>query len=194
MKEEKAPEAVKAFRQKAQSTTWITLSWGKSADADGYLLYRYDAKTKKSELIQNIASASTQSYKIKKLKKATNYTFQIIPYKNAEGKRLMGPAASLKTSTATKAPTVKVEKRSSKAVRIKWKKIKGCSGYEIAMSQKKTKNYKVIKTMKKVSAVKFDKKKGLKKGKTYYFKVRTYRKAGGKKVYSAYSKVRRIKL
>lgn len=194
VKEEKAPEAVKAFRQKAQSTTWITLSWGKSADADGYLLYRYDAKRKKSELIQNIASASTQSYKIKKLKKATNYTFQIIPYKNAEGKRLMGPAASLKTSTATKAPTVKVEKCSSKAVRIKWKKIKGCSGYEIAMSQKKTKNYKVIKTMKKVSAVKFDKKKGLKKGKTYYFKVRTYRKAGGKKVYSAYSKVRRIKL
>lgn len=35
--------------------------------------------------------------------------------------------------------------------------------------------------------------KSLKKGKTYYVKVRTYKNVGGKKYYSAYSKVKSLK-
>ena len=35
---------------------------------------------------------------------------------------------------------------------------------------------------------------GLKKGKTYYFKVKSYKKFGSKKLYSSYSTVKKVKI
>lgn len=52
--------------------------------------------------------------------------------------------------------------------------------------------FKAVKTITKSSTVKYTN-KSLKKGKTYYYKVRAYRKAGSKKVYSSYTKVLKAK-
>ena len=53
--------------------------------------------------------------------------------------------------------------------------------------------YKLIKTVKKNKIVSYSK-KNLKKGKTYYIKVRAYKVIDGKKVYGTYSKVKKIKM
>ena len=191
---EQAPEPVKSLKQKAQGTTWITLTWKKSADADGYLIYSRKAGEKREKLAVTVTAGSANTCKVRKLKQAQTYTFRVVPYKDANGKRLLGTAQSKKVSTATKAPKIKGKILASGGVGISWKKVKKSSGYEIVMSGKKKKGYKKVGTLRRASAVKFNKKKGLKKGKAYYFKVRTYRKVGKTKIYSAYSKAIRIRL
>ena len=91
-----------------------------------------------------------------------------------------------------KATTIKSLRKSGKnAVKITYKKVSGVSGYQIYMSTKKKSGYKKIATL---SSKKSSYTKGkLKKGKKYYFKVRTMKKVSGKYRYSSFSKVRSIK-
>ena len=84
-----------------------------------------------------------------------------------------------------------LRKSGKKAVKITYKKVSGVSGYQIYMSTKKKSGYKKIATL---SSKKSSYTKGkLKKGKKYYFKVRTMKKVSGKYRYSSFSKVRSIK-
>ncbi len=92
-----------------------------------------------------------------------------------------------------KVKITKIQNKKKCSVVLKWKKVKGAAGYEVVMSQKKTKGYKKIGTIKKGKTVTFTKKK-LKKGKKYYFKVRAYAKAKGKKVYGEYSAPKSVKI
>ena len=96
------------------------------------------------------------------------------------------------TVSKPKATTIKSLKKSGKkAVKITYKKVSGVSGYQIYMSTKKKSGYKKIATL---SAKKSSYTKGkLKKGKKYYFKVRTMKKVSGKYRYSSFSQVRLIK-
>ena len=104
------------------------------------------------------------------------------------------PTAAVKKTTVSnpKAPTIKSLKKSGKkAIKITYKKVSGVSGYQIYMSTKKKSGYKKIATL---SSKKSSYTKGkLKKGKKYYFKVRTMKKVSGKYRYSSFSKVRSIK-
>ncbi len=61
-------------------------------------------------------------------------------------------------------------------------------GYQVYVSANKGKSYKKAKTIKKASTVKYKYTKG-KDGKTYYFKVRGYKKVNGKTVYTEWSPV-----
>jgi len=92
------------------------------------------------------------------------------------------------TPQKPKTPTVKVKVKKTTAT-ISWKKVSGTSGYEVAIAKSKNGTYskKAVKSLKYL-------KKGLKKGKTYYIKVRAYKKVDGKKVYSSYSKVKKVKV
>ncbi|MBO5373039.1 MAG: fibronectin type III domain-containing protein [Lachnospiraceae bacterium] len=89
---------------------------------------------------------------------------------------------------------LKTSKAGSKKVTVKWGKVTRANGYEIYRSQTRNGKYKKIKTIKKANTVKFVDKKGLKKGKTYFYKVRAYKKAKGKTYYSAFSTVKSIKV
>ena len=61
------------------------------------------------------------------------------------------------------------------------------------MSTNKDKGYKKIKTVKNKNTFTYTK-NNLKKNKTYYFKVKTYKVINGKKVYSLYSNIKKIKV
>ena len=99
--------------------------------------------------------------------------------------------AALYTPTA---PTLKsVKSTKARTAVITWKKNKKATGYEIYMSTKKASGYKKITTVKSWKKVTYTKKK-LKKNKKYYFKVRAYKTAEGKKYYSTYSKVKAVKV
>ena len=83
----------------------------------------------------------------------------------------------------------------NKAITVRWKKqTKGTDGYQIqyATNRSFTKNKKSVtvsgakKTSKKIS--------GLKAGKTYYVRIRTYKTAAGVKYYSGWSKAKNVRI
>jgi len=80
----------------------------------------------------------------------------------------------------------------SKKIVLKYKKSSGAAGYEISYStDKKFKKSVTKKTTKKLSYT-ISK---LKKGKTYYIRVRAYKlDSAGKKVYSGYTSVKKIRI
>lgn len=98
-----------------------------------------------------------------------------------------------KVITTSKVTTSTVTYKKKKSVYLRWKKQKYAGGYEIYRSTKKRKGYKKVKTIKGGSKVSWTDKK-VKGGKTYYYKIRAYRKIGGKKSVSGFSKVKRVKV
>lgn len=101
--------------------------------------------------------------------------------------------ALIKQNTPVKTTLKSVKKTGVKKAKLIWKKVKAASGYEIYMSTKKSSGYKKIKTIKKAKTVTFTK-SGLKKKKTYYFKVRTYRTVNGVIYYGSYSNEKQVKI
>ncbi len=80
----------------------------------------------------------------------------------------------------------------SRTIKLRWKKVKKADGYEIYMRKSKKGKYKRIKNIKNVKKLTYVK-KGLKKGKTYYFRIRAYKKVGGQKVYGKFSRTLRVR-
>lgn len=83
------------------------------------------------------------------------------------------------------------QKAKTKKVVVKWKKVSDATGYKVYMKTGKNGKYKLVKTLKKNSKVSYTTGK-LKSKKTYYFKVRAYKKASGKTAYGKYSKVKKV--
>ena len=79
-----------------------------------------------------------------------------------------------------------------KKLKVTYKKSAGASKYEIKYSTSKKFSKKTTKT---VTTSKLKKTiSGLKKGKTYYVKVRSFKKVSGKTYYSNYSKIKKVKI
>ena len=98
-----------------------------------------------------------------------------------------------KPQSATPVKT-KVQKISAgkKSITAQWKKVAGVSAYQvqIATNKKFSKNKKTFKVSKKSTKVKIKK---LKAKKVYYVRVRSYKTVNGKKTYSKWSTVRKVK-
>lgn len=164
----------------------IKLSWNKLSNATGYKIYRADKKDGKYKCIKTISDKGTITYTDKKLTINKNYYYKVAPYKSSTiGKK--SRVVSAKPSLA-KPKSVAATAKGSKTVNISWKKVSGASGYEVYRADSKKGTYKKVATIKKGSTVSYKNKK-LKKGTTYYYKVRAYRTVGKKKVYSGYSSV-----
>lgn len=99
--------------------------------------------------------------------------------------------------TPPKATIISLRKNTKTAMTVKWKKQSGITGYRISYgTNKKLKKAKTITVGKAAASSKTIKK--LKAGKTYYVKVRAYKKAqiNGKKttLYSKWSKTEKVSL
>ena len=98
-----------------------------------------------------------------------------------------------KKYTPSKTSIKSIKKLKKNQVKLTWKKVKNATGYEVYQSMKKNSGYKKVKTITKNKTVTYKAGK-LKKKKTYYFKIRTYRKAGGTTYYGNYSNVKKMKV
>lgn len=81
-----------------------------------------------------------------------------------------------------------ITKAGARFIKVSWGKADWANGYQIYVSVKKGKGYRMIKTVAKGSAGSWADKK-LKKGKKYYYKIKAYRNVNGTKVFSAFSNV-----
>ena len=102
----------------------------------------------------------------------------VTPVSSDPGKAAIGKVSALKL------------KQKKHTVTVSWKKLTGAKGYQICYSTSKKWKGKKQKLVSKNKAVI----KKLKKKKTYYFRVRAYRLERTKKVYGAWSNMKKIKI
>lgn len=103
-------------------------------------------------------------------------------------------AATAKSQKPKTATVKRISSPKKGALKLTWKKDAKASGYQAMIATdknfKKNKKTAVIKKNKTVTKT-FTK---LKRGKTYFAKVRGYKQIGKTKVYGAYSKVKKVKI
>nr|MCR5202330.1 PT domain-containing protein [Lachnospiraceae bacterium] len=113
------------------------------------------------------------------------------PTASSEPSASVEPTASAEAVTKPAKAKINSAKNNAKStVLVVLKKISGANGYQLQYSLKK--NFKGKKT-KNTTALKVKINK-LKKKKTYYIRVRAYKVVDGKKVYGAWSTVKRVKI
>jgi len=89
-----------------------------------------------------------------------------------------------------KKASIKVTAQTKKA-KVTWKKVSHATGYQVqcSTSKKFNKNKKTSSTNKLKKTI-----KGLKKGKTYYIRVRAYSMDSGMRYYAPWSSVKKVKI
>ena len=173
-----------------QTVTSVTLSWDEVFGADGYRIYKFDSATGKYKKIADVAETTL---KIKGLKSATKYQFRVRAYVKDDGTIYGSYSEVLEITTKPKAASITSVKSATKGkVNIEWTDVSRESKYQLyyATSKngtyKKYSNYDANDTDATVS--------GLTSGKTYYFKVRSYKNTDSGKVYSLFSTVKSVKV
>ncbi len=168
----------------------ITLTWKAIDGVTGYRIYKYNPTTKKYAYLKQLNGATSNTYTDTSLTAGTKYRYRVRAFVTVNGVKNYGKYSS-KLITCTRPAKAKIKVKASKGGKatITWGKLEG-TGYRIYM---KTGNGKFskIKEVTKKSTVKYTK-TGLKKGTTYYFKVRAYKTVNGVKTYGAYSKIKTI--
>lgn len=174
-----------------QTIKTITLKWEKVAGASGYRVYKYNSKTKKYEHIASVTKGT--SYKLSNLNSGTIYKFKVRAYKNGDEVLWGDYSSAFETATRTATPKItKISSTTKGKVNLTWSNVSGESGYQVYYSTKKSSGYKKV-TSYKTNVLSGSKSK-LTSKKTYYFKVRAYKKTDSGTVYSSYSEVKSIKV
>ncbi len=179
-----APSKVTGFAKKASTAASISLKWNKNANADGYIIERYDGT--KWVRLKKITSNATTSLKVNNLKASTVYKFRIKAYK-MNGSTALYSAYSATVAIRTNPSVVtgaKLGGRAADALRINWTKNTSADGYIVEMYQS-NKWVRVAKITNN-STTTF-RKAGLKASTVYKFRVRAYKMSGSTPLYGNYS-------
>lgn len=112
-----------------QKSDSITLSWGKVSGANGYVLYSYNAKTKKYTKLTTLSTTKTT---IKKLNPATAYSYSVRAYRKFSSKNYYSSYSEiLNTATRPVTPTGLKATQTTTSITLTWNKVKGATGYTI---------------------------------------------------------------
>jgi fibronectin type 3 domain-containing protein len=191
-----APNSVKVGKigkltAKISSANTAKVSWKKVSGASGYEVdYRASAKDK----FTMIKDVKKISYTHKKLAYNTTANYRVRAYQTtASGKVYGSYSKTVKIKVLPLAPRFANARtgKSGQAV-LSWKKVNAIDGYAIYQSTKKSTKFKIaaIITAKQQS---FTVKK-LMKGKRYFFKIKSFKKVNGKKIFSPYTRTRQLKI
>lgn len=169
------------------------ISWNKVSGASGYRIFRATSKNGSYKNIKTTTKSSTTSWNSSGLTAGKTYYYKIRPYRTVSGKRVYGTLSQSKYRKARpKKPTFRI-KKSGRRVTLTLQKNSKLNGYVIYRQRGNGK-------WKKVKTVTVNGRRGAKytcklsRGKTYSFKVKSYKKVGGKRIYSLESSVKKKKI
>lgn len=204
-------------KAKAKGDRKIKLSWSKAKDAQGYIVYRYNAKTRKYAVIANTKKTA---YTDKKRTPGTVYRYLVKAYGVSLNKKVIYGQVSNCASAVTKPQTPKitsVKKAGTTKAAIQLKTERNVKGYQLYEYMWQTKKFKLVGKIEGKKYYKYDSKKkkftrdrkskvvqnakkktisvkittnnvNFKRYRRYRFKVRSYVKYNGKQIFSKISK------
>jgi hypothetical protein len=168
----------------------VQLSWSKIADADGYVIYRYDSSKDKYVTAKVVESGSTCNVSVNGLTSGKTYKFRVRAYKLAENGKAWSDKSNLVTAkTETVSGTNYTASASyNKAIRLRWSKVSDADGYRIYRYSTEKKKYITVKTIRGGENTVYTV-SGLAFGKNYKFKIRAYKSDSSGTVWSSASEV-----
>ena len=186
------------FHLAADEEKGIVLTWKRCKDAEMYQIYRASKKKGTYHMIQAVSGGKTK-YVDEKAKSEKCYYYKIRALGNSNGERQQGEWSKVRSARvfSLKKPKVIVRKGRLDAIRyisIDLKQYEGVyAEVYISLSQNKFKKLKL--TSNKISKYQGQFKiQCMVKNKDIFVKVRTYKKQGKKKLYSDFSKVKKIRV
>lgn len=112
-----------------QTSNSITISWGKVSGANGYIVYSYDAKTKK---YSKLTTVTTNKATIKNLSSATSYSYSVQAYKKLGSTNYYSSHSSiLNTATKPAKPSGLKATQTTTTITLTWNKVKGATSYTV---------------------------------------------------------------
>ena len=172
----------------SNSPAGIIFKWKKAANASGYKIYRRTGNSSKWVNIATVSGSNTLVYTDGSVKAGTMYTYTVRAYEgsalsayNKNGSRIVRLTAPVQYKPSSKA---------SGKLTVRWKKAAGASGYQIQYAASRSmRGARTVSTSALTRTL-----SGLKKGSTYYVRIRAYKKASGKTYYGAWSSVKNAKV
>lgn len=164
----------------------IRLAWKKVKGADKYVIYRQkgNGSFKKVKTV----SAKTKSWTDRKVRQGSRYSYAV----KAVRKNKSGNLSNIRQIIRMK-QIKKVKARGNKGgqITVIWNRVSGVTGYEIRYSRKK--GMKHAATIVAAGGKGRQTIRGLKRKKTYYVKIRSFRTTEEGTYYSQWSSVKRVK-
>ncbi len=179
-------DSVSDFKVTSVTGSWITLEWAKNDKATGYSIEQY--KGGKWTVIATTKNNATLKFTVKGLKNDTTYSFRIRAYKTSGGVTAYSDYARI--AGKTRIPNVAKftgSAVSASAVKLDWSKNDKATGYVI--EQYKGGKWTAIATTKNNTTLTFTV-KGLAKGTTYSFRIKSFRKTGSTTEFSEYTAIK----
>lgn len=174
----------------AKSNTYnsLKISWNLVEGAEYYQVYRSTSANGKYALLGTYDSKTNNSIS-RMLKCGTTYYYKVRGYRWVGGERIFSKFSTpISGKPILPAPkSVSAAKASSSSVNISWRKVEGAEYYQVYRATSSNGKYSLIGTY--TGNTTNATSKSLKKGTTYYYKVRGYRWVDGERVFSQYSTV-----
>ena len=161
----------------------IKVSWNKTAGASGYYIYRNNSR------IKTISKGSTTSCTDSKARSnGAKYTYKVVAF------AATGASSLSKSATAywvSKGAVSSAKNTAKGKAQVEWNKNAKASGYELQYSTSKSFKSEAKKAAIGSANTASKTISGLKK-KTYYVRVRSYKKVGSRKHYGAWSAAKSV--
>ena len=181
-----AVSGVKDAKVTSVTGSWITLEWAKNDKATGYAIEQY--KGGKWTVIATTKNNTTLKFTVKGLKNDTTYSFRIRAYKTAGSSNVYSDYVRIAGKTRIpNVATFKGSAASASAVKLDWSKNDKATGYVI--EQYKGGKWTVLATTKNNTTLTFTV-KGLARGTTYSFRIKSFRKTGSTIEFSEYAAIK----
>lgn len=172
----------------SNSPAGIVFKWKKAANASGYKIYRRTGNSSKWVNIATVSGSNTLVYTDGSVKAGTMYTYTVRAYKgsalsayNKNGSRIV---------RLTSSGAVQTVQQGFREADCPLEKSSCAFGYQIQYAASRSmRGARTVSTSALTRTL-----SGLKKGSTYYVRIRAYKKVSGKTYYGAWSSVKNVKV
>ena len=176
---------VGTFKGSTVSDSAVKLDWSKNDKATGYVIEQY--KGGKWTALATTKNNTTLTFTVKGLASATVYSFRIKSFRTVNGKTDYSEYTSLKAATSFGGVNnLTVKSYTASAITLAWNKNASANGY-VVEQYKGGKWTQIAKTSSNATVTYAV--NGLKADTTYTFRVRAYKTAAGKTIYSEYTRL-----